>query len=618
MWMEGGNRRRLGLCDNESREIGKERPDPMASKWSRYEAEDNDYLEDNVNGEENDSLDLEEEQGWEDVEPDVEKVVYKSLFDEKKFQDVHSMLQYCLATYHFDFIGLRVELRLDFLESIKLVNYIRAEVIRGNTTLKITSKQTFNDDKYLQPVLEDDALLFSLDDLETSNELFDSQQRSSSNTKENQIPADEMVNLRRKLQRTVDAVKDRFRYMRTQLKMRTVFQADPDPFRSFSDPGIPVLSSLHRPSLSTIGNFRSHTDQVSVSGWRSLNSSSRSNRLDDDEHYKQAYSGIDIHETMIKDAVRTNAYKDFIYNNAHLFEGKTVMDVGCGSGILSLFCAKAGAKTVYAVDQSDIIYKAMEVVHDCKLSDIIKFRHGSIEQMTEWDIPKVDIIVSEWMGYALLYESMLDSVILARDRFLKPNGIVLPSHASLFIAPLHDPQYHAQKVDFWSDVHGFNMSAMAKQAYRDAIVRTVGPPTIIGKEYKFLELDLRTCRKIDLEFYAYYNCKLKDGSASLSGFAVWFDVVFAPPGGSKSETMTTSPFQPVTHWEQAYLMINPECKGKTLSGGLPVGTELRGTVRYAKREDNEREVDIRVKWEAYGHELGEEEEEVGEQEWAMR
>ena len=81
---------------------------------------------------------------------------------------------------------------------------------------------------------------------------------------------------------------------------------------------------------------------------------------------------LGIHETMIKDAIRTNAYKDFIYSNAHLFEGKTVLDVGCGSGILSLFCAKAGAKTVYAVDQSDIIYKAIEVVHDCKLNDIIK------------------------------------------------------------------------------------------------------------------------------------------------------------------------------------------------------------------------------------------------------
>ncbi|MCJ1435285.1 hypothetical protein MMC27_004657 [Xylographa pallens] len=612
MSADGAIKRRVAAPNAGAGGIDLEEADPMVFESLREE------LQDEVSSEENDLTNIEDEQGWEDVEPDVENIVYKSLFDDKDFQDVRSMLQYCLVTYQFDFLRIKADLGLDFLESIKFVNYIRAELLRGITTLEITSKQAFEDDKYLQPVLEDDALLFSLDDLEPAKDLSGFDQPSSNGNTENQIPADEMVNLRRKLQRTVDAVKDRFRYMRAHMKMRSSFQADPDPYRSFSDPGTSVWSSLDRPSLSNLGNLHSNTDQVSLSGQRSLNAPSRSTRYDDDGHYKQAYAGIGIHETMIKDAIRTNAYKDFIYYNAHLFEGKTVLDVGCGSGILSLFCAKAGAKTVYAVDQSDIIYKAIEVVHDSKLSDIIKFRHGSIENMTERDIPKVDIIVSEWMGYALLYESMLDSVILARDKFLKPNGIVLPSHGSLFIAPVYDPQYHAQKVDFWSDVHGFNMSAMAKQAYLDAIVRTVEPPTITGKEYKFLDLDLRTCRKKDLEFYAYYNCKLDIATPSLSGFAVWFDVVFAPPGASKPQTMTTSPFQPVTHWEQAYLMIDPECKGKILSGGLPVGTELRGTVRYAKREDNEREVDIRVKWEAYGHELADEEEEVGGQEWAMR
>ena len=46
---------------------------------------------------------------------------------------------------------------------------------------------------------------------------------------------------------------------------------------------------------------------------------------------------------------------------------------------------------------------------------------------------KVDIIISEWMGYFLLRESMLDSVILARDRFLKPGGALYPSHARMFL-----------------------------------------------------------------------------------------------------------------------------------------------------------------------------------------
>ena len=76
---------------------------------------------------------------------------------------------------------------------------------------------------------------------------------------------------------------------------------------------------------------------------------------------------------MLKDEVRTKAYRDFIYSNKPLFEGKTVLDVGCGSGILSLFCAMAGAKCVYAVDKSDIINKARAVIYDNKLGHIITY-----------------------------------------------------------------------------------------------------------------------------------------------------------------------------------------------------------------------------------------------------
>lgn len=50
-------------------------------------------------------------------------------------------------------------------------------------------------------------------------------------------------------------------------------------------------------------------------------------------------------------------------------------------------------------------------------------------------IDKVDIIISEWMGFYLLHEGMLDSVIFARDRFLKSGGIMFPETASIYITP---------------------------------------------------------------------------------------------------------------------------------------------------------------------------------------
>ena len=74
---------------------------------------------------------------------------------------------------------------------------------------------------------------------------------------------------------------------------------------------------------------------------------------------------------MLKDTIRTDAYRNFIYDNQHLFKGKIVLDVGCGTGILSMFCAKAGAAKVIAVDNSEIINKARENVHDNVLGESI-------------------------------------------------------------------------------------------------------------------------------------------------------------------------------------------------------------------------------------------------------
>lgn len=59
----------------------------------------------------------------------------------------------------------------------------------------------------------------------------------------------------------------------------------------------------------------------------------------------------------------------------------------------------------------------------------------------------MDIIISEWMGYFLLYESMLDTVIYARDRWLKEGGLMLPDKATLLVGAIEDEQYKKEKID---------------------------------------------------------------------------------------------------------------------------------------------------------------------------
>lgn len=94
---------------------------------------------------------------------------------------------------------------------------------------------------------------------------------------------------------------------------------------------------------------------------------------------------------------------------------------------------------------STIIEKAKEIVEVNGLSDKITLLQGKMEEV-ELPFPKVDIIISEWMGYFLLYESMLDTVLYARDKYLAPNGLIFPDKATIFMAGIEDGEYKDEKI----------------------------------------------------------------------------------------------------------------------------------------------------------------------------
>ena len=151
---------------------------------------------------------------------------------------------------------------------------------------------------------------------------------------------------------------------------------------------------------------------------------------------------------MLKDTHRTRTYMNSILRNKHLFEGKVVLDIGCGTGILSLFAAKAGAARVIGIDLSRIAEQAKEIVALNKYEDIVTIIRGKVEEVELPDgIEKVDVIISEWMGYCGgLYESMLPTVLFARDKWLNEGGALFPDKAIIYVNAIEDADYKEEKV----------------------------------------------------------------------------------------------------------------------------------------------------------------------------
>lgn len=435
---------------------------------------------------------------------------------------------------------LNTLLDADELTIIKLINYLRVETQKGtdSKTLKITLESLSND-KFLQPVLDDDALLFELGDL-----------MPDSDTK----------------------------------------AIDYDEFEA----------ALHKDMPEDLSQIKLTNDR--------------------DQDYFESYKGNSIHREMIEDRVRTEGYRDFIEKNPEVFAGKTVLDVGCGTGILSLFCARAGAKKVFAVDNSGIAVRAKEIIAKNGYSDRIEVIQGRVEDFNTQRLigkAKVDIIISEWMGYGLLFEGMLDSVLRARDMYLKDDGILVPSHCNIRLAPISDDDWIADSTSekFWKDVYGFDFSPMIPGGHlntHEIGVFDVPASALCGSASSHL-LEMKTVSVQDLSFKTPISITLDRDISSLQAIAIWFDTIFIHSTSSQDvKTLdnvdwekngipglgfSTGPSNTPTHWHQAVLLLDDEVAKKQ---SFKKGSVLDGTLTYAKEKGDDRGITVTVEWRGKG------------------
>jgi len=312
-------------------------------------------------------------------------------------------------------------------------------------------------------------------------------------------------------------------------------------------------------------------------------------QLTSQDYYFDTYAHFSSHEEMLKDSVRTSTYKNAIYHNKHLFRDKVVLDVGCGTGILSMFAAKAGAKMVIGVDCSAIVEQAKGIVEDNKLDHIITIIRGKVEEV-ELPVSKVDIIVSEWMGHCLYYNSMLETVLYARDKWLVKGGLVFPDRATLYVCAIEDIYYKEDKFDYWDDVYGFTMSSIKRLSLAEPMVATVNRSTVVTNNCLLKEFDMQHGKKEDIAFTSPFHLQIRKNDY-VQALVTYFNVEFSKC--HKKTWFSTGPDHAETHWKQTifYLRDYITCKK---------GEEIFGQFKMENNPTNKKELNIEISIEFEG------------------
>lgn len=382
-------------------------------------------------------------------------------------------------------------------------------------------------------------------------------------------------------------------------------------------------------------------------------------RFSINQNYFNSYSAFGIHREMLSDKSRTEAYQRAIMNNPSLLEDAVVMDLGCGTGILSLFAAKAGAKKVIAVEGSKKMFSVAQNVakangywnestenrDDCMNKGMINVVQGMIEDLDLKALVEsngVDVLVSEWMGYCLLFESMLNSVLFARDHWLRPGGAILPDTAEMYVAGFGRG---GTSLPFWENVYGFDMQCIGQEVLDDAaaapIVDAVESKDIVTSTCLIQAFDLVTMKAEDVDFTATFELKpfaspwhdfeehsgermeerplthsnggMPNGDVWCYGLVLWFDTGFTSRFCRENPVvLSTSPHSPKTHWSQTLLTFRePICLSvlQKVSEHVPeaeiVGTVsspamfLKGRISIAQ-SSRHRSIDISLETAAVG------------------
>jgi predicted RNA methylase len=278
-----------------------------------------------------------------------------------------------------------------------------------------------------------------------------------------------------------------------------------------------------------------------------------------------AYAKLPVHRWMLRDAVRNEAYRRAIMQLVK--PGDVVLDMGAGTGILSIFAAQAGARKVYAIERTDVAPVARRIVQSNGLADRIEVVQADLEdvRLTE----KVDVIISEWMGGFGVDENMLAPLVMARDRWLAAGGKIIPGRVTAMLAPASIPDFDEALEHWRSKPHGVDLGVIASMTSDETFhMQAHLTPDDLAADAKVMwSHDPYTCSLEEAD--RSYTTKLSFTAvrpSKLTGFVAWFTAEMGD-----GEVLTNAVGAPDTHWGRTLFPLD---RAIDITPGTPLDVEL--------------------------------------------
>lgn len=254
------------------------------------------------------------------------------------------------------------------------------------------------------------------------------------------------------------------------------------------------------------------------------------------------YEFPSVHAEMLFDKERLDKYTHAIRRVVK--KGDIVADVGTGTGILSFLCLKAGASRVHAIERTPAIRWARLVAEKNGFSDRIVFHD---QDSRSCNLPeKVNVVVSELIGHIAFEEGMVESLFDAKERFLIPEGVIIPERVELKVALVEEDEVYPECIECWEPIEEIDYSPMREEAVKARYLTALNEGNLLSEPQVFFTVDFCEGEMPNLRgSYSFMACR----SGKVNGLALWFDALLAP-GVSLSSGPCTR-----THWKQCFAPV---------------------------------------------------------------